>query len=306
MFRENVLAKPDMVELIASTFVPVVFDYQNLDDPKSDAARFLRPLIQQRKQDQGIWIFTPEGKALGGFVGFGDMRAQTKKVIDDSLKVFGPVAPRKAEARETHPYRGKGVMPDGRVCLAAYVRRSGSTLYSHGTSPVISSITLSEKQFRALAPPKQFLGLERGEGKEWTVPEEVAKSFSRITSPLCYQHAPRPDWVTDVRIGAKVEAIVDGLARLRYEGTISSVHRGRIGKISEQTTSIEGEGVYDVAAGKMRSLLLLGSGKLVWSEAPDKPAAFDALVEWDRDPPASAGADDGIPPRSAKGEGAPK
>jgi hypothetical protein len=165
-------------------------------------------------------------------------------------------------------------MPDGSVCLAAYVRRWGNSLYAHGTSPVISSVTLSEDEFRALAPR------EVATGAEWKVPEAVARRFARITSPLCYQHAPQPDWVRGVRISAKVSAIRGDTALLRYEGKISSAHVTGGTKISEQETTFTGEGVYDVRTKAMRSLLLVGSGRLLWTEAPERPATFHALVEW--------------------------
>ena len=41
-----------------------------------------------------------------------------KQVIDDALKAFGPVKPRKVKPVEIHPYRGKGMMRDGSVSLA--------------------------------------------------------------------------------------------------------------------------------------------------------------------------------------------
>src|SRR5687767_9553093 len=129
MFRENVLTQEAILARIASTMVPVALDYQKLEDPKSKEAQLLRPLMKQRNQEQGVWIFSPEGKALGGFVGFGDMAGQTKKVIEDALKAFGPpVKPREAKAIKTHPYRGNGMMSGGSVCLAEYIRTSDNAL----------------------------------------------------------------------------------------------------------------------------------------------------------------------------------
>ena len=56
----------------------------------------------------------------------------------------------------------------------------------------------------------------------------------------------------------------------------------RNGKVlSEQKLSFEGEGAYDIRAGKMRSVLIVGSGIFRWpEEAPDKLVPFDALIEW--------------------------
>jgi hypothetical protein len=270
MFRENVLTKPQIIDRITSTMVPVAVDFQKVQDTTSRESRFLKPMMEQRKQDQGVWIVSPDGKALGGFIGFGDMAGRMKQVIDDALEAFGSVEPRRTAPADTHPHRGKGVMADGSVCLAEYVRRYGNTLHQTTTSPVISSLTLSAKQFAALAPP------EAAEGAQWTLPDDVAKRFCRLTSPLCYQHAPQPGWVTRVRIDARVREIKDGVARLTYEGAIAS----RQGRISEQETRLRGEATYDVTANRMRSVLIVGSGTLVWSEAPDQPVTFHALAEW--------------------------
>ena len=69
---------------------------------------------------------------------------------------------------------------------------------------------------------------------------------------------------------------------------MSSERIMRNGKIlSEQELTLKGEGVYDVGAGRMRSLLIVGSGTFRWpEEAPNKPIPFDALIEWAFDPSA--------------------
>ena len=55
-----------------------------------------------------------------------------------------------------------------------------------------------------------------------------------------------------------------------------------------QETTLTGEGVYDVRAKALRSLLLVGAGTLRWPEAPEKLVNFDALVEWIRETPGAA------------------
>lgn len=277
MFRENVLTKPEIIERISETMIPVALNYEKVQDSTSAEAKFLQPLLAQRAQDQGVWIFSPAGKALGGFVGFGDMAGETRKVIDNALRDFGSVKLRKVQAEETHPRRGRGVMSDGSVLLAEYVRRWGSTLHSHGTSPVLSTLMLDASEFKALAPREAIVG------SKWTLPEMVAKKFCRLTSPFCYQHAPQPDWVTAVRIDARVRAVQDGVVQLDYEGRIASVHHGRGGqKISTQETKLTGEGVYDLETMQMRSVLMVGAGTLLWTEVPDQLVTFNALVEWSR------------------------
>jgi len=283
MFRENVLTQDSIIDRISSTMVPVVVDFQTIQDPKSKEGQLLRPLMKQRKQEQGVWIFSPDGKALGGFVGFGDMVGQTTQVIEDALKVFGPVKLREAKGVATHPYWGNGVMPNGRVCLAEYIRTSDDALrYMDAKSPVLSSVTLSEKEFGAFAPPKAVTGTK------WTLPDDVAKKFSRVTSPACYQHAPQPDWVKAVRINAEVRTIKDSVVWLRYDGRIASEHQGAGKTISVQETKLTGEGVYDLKTKSMRSLLLVGPGTLRWPEEPKRLVTFDVLVEWNLKAPESS------------------
>lgn len=269
MFRENVLNNQKVIARVAGTMIPVALDARGVRNPGTREYGFLKPLMKQPDM-QGILIVSPEGKALGRFDGFDNMVGRMNSLIDDALKAYGGVKPRKTQVAETHPNRGTGVMSDGSVCLAAYVRRYGNTLHQTIASPVISSVTLSEKEFKALAPR------EAVPGAEWSLPEGVARRFCRLTSPLCAQHAPQPDWVTGVRIRGKVQTIQAGVARLSYEGHLSSAQRG----VSDQEVKLTGEGVYDVTAKKMRSILIVGSGRLVWKDAPGNPAPFHALAEW--------------------------
>ncbi len=281
MFRENVLVKKDVIDRVSETMIPVALDYQKVLDRQTPEARFLLPLMKQRDQEQGLWIFSPDGKALGGFEGFGAMHAKTKRLIEDVLHAFGPVEPRKVAKVETHPHRGKGFRSDGSVCLAEYVRRRDP---SKIRSPVISSVILSRKEFETFAP------LKAADGKEWTLLEAVAKKLCRVASPMCYQHAPQPDWVKAVAVKARVRTIRNGLAELSYEGKMSSERTWSNGKIlSEQALTLKGEGVYDIGARRMKSLLIVGVGTFRWpEEAPDEPVPFDALIEWESQPPESA------------------
>ena len=281
MFRENVLTNDEIIDRIASTMVPVAVDRWKAEDPKTRESQFLQPLLKKNPANGSPCIYSPEGQVLGGFEGFdfGRMR----QVIDDALKAYGPVEPRKVKPVELHPYRGKGVMRDGSVSLAEYVRASDESLgFFNAKSPVISSVTLSQKEFGAFAPQETVVGAK------WALPDEVAKKLSRVTSPACYQHAPQPDWVTGVRLNAEVRTIKDGAAWLRYEGEISSAHRVGSETVSVQETKLAGEGVYDLKTKSIRSILLIGSGSLRWPEAPEKLVTFDALVEWVLESPESS------------------
>ena len=132
MFRENVLVNAKIINRVSETMIPVALDYQKVLDRQTRESRFLLPLMKQRNQEQGLWIFSPEGKSLGGFEGFGDMVGQMKRVIEGALKTFGPVAPRRVVKLQTHPYRGKGFRTNGSVCLAEYVRRREQSSWSSG------------------------------------------------------------------------------------------------------------------------------------------------------------------------------
>jgi len=278
MFRENVLTNDDVIERIASTMVPVAVDRWKAEDSKTREAQFLQPFLKRNGAQGSPCIFSPEGKVLGGFRGY-DFR-QATKLIENALKAFGPVKPRNVKPVEHNPHRGKGMMRDGSVCLAEYIRTSDAALgFVHAKSPVISSVTLSDNEFRAFAPREAVVGAK------WTLPDGVAKRLSRVTSPLCYQHAPQPDWVTDVRLNAEVQAIKDGAAWLRYEGQIASTYRVRGETISDQETKLKGYGVCDLKTKRMRSMLLVGSGALRQLDDPKKPLTFDALVEWNLEAP---------------------
>ncbi len=281
MFRENVLVRDDIIERIAGTMIPLALDYQKVINRRSEESRFLLPLMKKKGDKQGVWIFSPKGRVLGGpFSGFGNMVQKTKGLVENALRHFGPVTARRRNVVATHPYRGKGVKSDGSVCLAEYVRRRDRDKIR---SPVISSVVLSKKDFKAFAPEKV------ADGAEWTLPNSVAKRLCRIASPMCYQHAPQPDWVKVVSIKARVSRIQNGLAVLRYEGKMSSQRLMKRGKLlSEQELTLEGEGVYDVGAKRLRSLRIVGSGTFRWpEEAPSKTVLFDALVEWDVGAPES-------------------
>ncbi len=117
-------------------------------------------------------------------------------------------------------------------------------------------------------------------GATWTLPESAARRLSRVSSTLCFQHAPLPDWVTGVRIDAEVRSVKDGVAVLAYAGRIASAHRAGGSTVSAQEVELAGEGVYDPAARRLRSVVLVGTGTLRWPESPGKLLAFDALVEW--------------------------
>ncbi len=195
------------------------------------------------------------------------MVRKTNKIIDNALQAFGPVKRRNTKVVETHPYRGKGVMSDGSVCLAEYVRETVNKRLVH------SSVTLTRKEIEAFAPRKAV------HGAKWKLPDAVVKKLRRLASSGCYQHRPQPDWVTGVRINAEVRRIKNGVAWLSYDGRISYTDP-RLNLKNSSEVKLTGEGVYDIRTKKMRSVLIVGSGIARSAEFPDQPVTFDALIEW--------------------------
>ncbi len=283
MFRENVLVNEKVIRRIAGTLVPLAVDYEKFQRRKSKESRLLRPYIRKRGDKQGVWILSPDGEVLAGpLSGFGDMVRKTLRLVDEALEKHGPVTPAKRSVVDTQPFRGKGVRPDGSVTLAEYVRRRDRDKIR---TPVISSVDLTPPEFAAFAPLAKT-GEDIAAGDSWEVPASVAKRLCRIASPMCYQHAPQPDWVTEIRLRATVARVSGSIAEIRYEGALASERVIRRGKIlSEQRLALEGRGVYDISTTKLTSLRLLGSGRFRWpEEAPDRIVPFDALVEWEVGP----------------------
>ena len=274
MFRENVLTKDDVIDRISKTMVPVAINYERVQRGNSPEARFVRRLLGAEGDRQGVYIFSPSGRMLASGVSFGDMKAKTHRMIDKAFGSFGPVQPRLVEKIQLNPYRGKGIRSDGSVRLAEYVRRLDK---SNISSPVISSVVMSKDEFRTFAPVTAV------KDAQWSIPISIAKKLCRVASPMCYQHAPQPSWVTGVTLTATVESVQDGKVRISYTGKLAAQRVIRGSAFSRQEVTFRGEGVYDSSHGRMEELLIVGSGQIRWLEEDTPPAPFDALVEWKRE-----------------------
>jgi hypothetical protein len=235
---------------------------------------------RQKDQYQGIWIISPEGKVLAGHHDIKDHKTWHREVletIDVALAKFGPVEPRRAERVDPLPYRGAGVEPDGGRTLAI------STRYLHegrrDGPVVIDSLTLPARDWAGLLPDNV------ADGVEWTVPEAVARRFSRVLSPGSDQSTmPHPKDVTQVRIAGKVQEVKDGVARLVYEGKIAAAHTYE-GKVSHSRARLTGVSLYDVKAREVRSLVWVFDGSYRHFPPYDSPRETGAAVEWHREPP---------------------
>jgi hypothetical protein len=201
-------------------------------------------------------------------------------VLEEGLKRAGKVAKRSTRPTDPRPYRGRGVAPDGSVRLAVSLR-----VLRRGFEPLggvtVDSAALPAGQWAKLAPVKVEAG------HSWEVPASAAKSLSRILSPQSdLTTLATPGEVTAVRLAGKVERVRDGIAYLRYEGRIASVHKYPY-PVGERKTwknsarvALVGVGSYDVKARKMLSLMMVGDGVYRHWAPYDAPQAYAAVLEW--------------------------
>jgi hypothetical protein len=143
---------------------------------------------------------------------------------------------------------------------------------------VIDSLTLPAKEWSAFAPPR----IEPG--TKWSVPEEVARQFSRVLIPSSDQSAmPRPEDAKLARLTAVVESVENSRARIRLTGAWEAVHlqEGDAKRPLRGAATADGIAVYDVKHKAMRSLLLVFSG--TYGRPKDEAVnSAGAVVEWRR------------------------
>src|SRR5262249_27115515 len=147
---------------------------------------------------------------------------------------------------------------------------------------VIDSLTLTAKEWGALAPPKNQVG------STWAVPEAVARQFCRVLIPSSDQSAmPRPDDAKLAKLEGLVESVGDGLARIRLTGSWEAVHlqEGDAKRPLRGAATAEGFAIYDVKRRAMHSVLLVFSG--TYGRPHDESVcAAGAVVEWQSKRPA--------------------
>jgi hypothetical protein len=257
-----------------------------------------RSIQRQKDQYQGIWLVSPAGKVLAGHHEFQSRDTWTTEVLDTAkaaLKAFGTVPLRQVKSADPLPFRGQGTQPDGSVCLAIYARQmlgggkrsvpagvhaSRHWLWDGALRPdgpaVIDSLTLTAKEWAALAPPKNQVG------STWAVPQAVARQFCRVLIPSSDQSAmPRPDDAKLARLEGTVESIEDGRACIRLTGRWEAVHlqEGDTKRPLRGAATAEGLAIYDVKRQEMHSMLLVFSG-MYGRPNEESVCAAGAVVEW--------------------------
>jgi hypothetical protein len=220
------------------------------------------------------------------------------ETADAALKAFGPVSPRKAEATDPLPFRGRGIRPDGSVSLEIYCRQMlgggrrnapagvpvsrlwlwDGNLRTDGPA-VIDTLTLTGKEWSAFTPPQTNLGTT------WSVPDEVARQFCRVLVPSSDQSSmPRPDDARLARLKGTIELVEEGCARIRFSGSWEALHlqEGDAKRPLRGVATAEGVAVYDIKQRAMQSLLLVFRG--AYGRPHDEAVnAAGAVVKWHRD-----------------------
>ena len=285
-----------MFGLVRSNFVPVALNLYQIREDKGEAGDFFRAVQKQKPNYQGLWVVAPDGKVLAAHQETrgvtGDRGKWAHKVLADleaGLRAFGPVTPRRVDEVRPLPHRGVGTRPDGRVTLAVtdrwvFVKDLARDPPRDALgATVLDSITLTAEEWKGLAPADAKPGGTR------EVPEGTARKFFPLlsTSDTVFRD---PKEVTVVRLAGRVERVEGGVAHLSYAGEIAATHvgtkdEGMAGqRCSSEAKLLGGVGVYDVKAGRMRSLTLVYDGRFRNYPPYDAPARFGAVVEWSQGP----------------------
>ncbi len=257
--------------------MPAAVNLHTVRKAQDAGGELFRSVHKQKPQYQGIWIVSPEGKVLAALHSFKSTKddakvRETRSAIDQGLQAFGPVKPRPLTAGASVPYRGAEYRPDGSVTLAAYVRG-----YDNGrplSRPVQDSITLTAKEFDALAPPQSKTGTQ------WSVPKEVAARLAKCLSPGSdHSTMPLPEEVTDVALTGRVRAAVKDEAWIGFTGHIAASHL-YLNKRNRGTAKIRGLASYNFETKKMMFVALVLEGEFRSFPPYDEPRAIAAVAQW--------------------------
>jgi hypothetical protein len=260
--------------------VPVAVNLYKIRAAKGSAGDFFRAVQKQKSQYQGFWIVSPEGKVLAAHHDHTkDWTRDVLAAIDQGLRAFGEIEPRRPAPTNPLPFRGRGVQTDGSVTLALYVRYVfNRKVEGHG---VIDSITLSAKEWKAFAPREATVGAR------WNVPPQIAGRLCKLLSPASDQSTmPRPEEVTQVEIVGTVQVVDKGIATLSFSGHLAALHKHPFekGKTSKSSARLQGTASYDVKKQELTALVLVLDGAYHAFQPYDRdPYAIVAGAEWKRE-----------------------
>jgi len=282
--RAGPLSDDLVIDRISTMFIPVAVNLYTIREDKGPGGKLFRSVQTQMDQYQGFWLVTPDGKALAKKHDWLESDPAKRpnelvRAMDEVLQAVGSVKPSHAKPAVLFPYRGTGVEPDGSVTLALFGR------LMHDGKPdgpmMLDSVTMGAAEWAHFAPPGP-----NGGGREWSVPESVARKLARSLSPGDSSGVCRPEDFREAELKAQVESIGETPARIRFTGKwkADGFYGGERDHPFSAMATAEGIAIYDVEKKSMRSLLLVFSGR-VWtggSSAGSEKTGRETggVVEW--------------------------
>jgi hypothetical protein len=302
-----------VIRRVSQDFVPAAINLYRVRQASDGSRELFHSIQRQKDQYQGIWIVSPDGKVLAGRHDYADFNHGARELletIDAGLQAYGQVKPHRVRPNGTTagrtlsaeticdflPFRGQGVRSDGSVDLALYVRQvlggGRHTIplsvepdrawlwdgqYRPDGPPVIDTIALSAAQWRTFSPTV----VESGAG--WSVPEQVAREFTRLLTASSDQSAmPRPEDATLAELQCMVESVTDAGARIRLSGRWEMVHHVEQDKnrTLHGAATARGVAVYDTKTRLLRSFLLVFDGTIRHGRSDASPNRTGAVAEW--------------------------
>jgi hypothetical protein len=285
------------MHLITNYLVPVALNRHEVVGAKGEAGDFFRSIYNQTQhfQYQGLWLVTPDGRRLADNGGpYGDLSRSPKAALaalQAGVKKFGTLSLRRVSHKESLPYRGVGVRPDGSVNLAVSDRPLGDRDLSRPYKPSevihqirLGSVNLTGAEWSALAPPDVRVG------SRWTIPESVGVRFYPLLDQV-YEIFHSPKDVTTVELVGRVASERDGIAHLVYGGNIEGLHKSMRGEanpgqeVFSRMKMISGVGSYDIRSGQMLSLTWVWLARYADYFIPPyrgEPGRVASVLEWRR------------------------
>lgn len=274
------MSDSDVIRLIARHCVPVALNLYEIRKATGAAGDFFRNVQKQRPgQYQGLYLVSPDGKVLASHQQFKSHKTWPQEALADlepGLKAFGDITPRQVQVADPLPERGLGFRKDGGVCLGVFLRFiHKNARLEELPNPTLDSLVLTAAEWKALWPEKTEAG------HSWTLPEAVARKFSRILGPGDENTMPRPNEVKSARFAGKVQSIDNGIAQLTFEGDIAGAHNTQSNRgLCHGEAKLTGLARYDVKTRQPQSLILVFDGVFRNVVPYDQPAKYGGVVEW--------------------------
>lgn len=269
--------------MICRWCVPVAVNLYKIRDDKTEVGDFFRSVQKQKPQYQGVWIIADDGKVVAAHGTFKSEKTRTQEVLDvldSALRGQVDKQPRAYEWKPAKPHRGQGVMENGSVNLAIFVRFVFSGKPSGPGA--FDSITFEAKDWAKFAPPEARMGLK------WDIPDDIAKQFCKCLSAKSDQtNVARPAEVKEIELRGEVQSIQGDLATIGYSGKISAVHQhpfDKKPKTDRGQANITGFAKYNVKTRQMEVFTLAFNGTYhAFPPYHERQYTTFAGVEWQRE-----------------------